>query len=522
MEKANTLPLEVGYQLVSEKGTERKTYRIEKMLGRGGFGITYLATAEELVGNIPQITHYTIKEFCTANVCLRQEDGSITVPDHEREDFENDKADFLREAKRLYEMHQEGIVPVNEVFEANGTAYYVMQYLGEMSLVKYVKENGGSLDEEEAKRIAIAVSNALDYIHKQKVTHLDVKPENIMMLKRRNGSITPVLIDFGLACHYKKNGSSTSKHSATGITEGYSPLEQYAGIEKFSPEADIYALGATLYFMLTGKAPLKAADMSAQYLFKTLPDGLADGTVEVLRKSMEKMAERRIKSIAEFQKIITQGEDVIEGGQVTVKRRPQKQKAVNGSTNLMKYGIIGLGAVVALLLILLLMQTCDGKEPSVKEPPVTPDTTATVATNGELNQVNSNLSNTPEQQSVQQQPASSQQADSPQQAAQSQINTTTSHSSSTSQGADQPSTSPAQKNHLDLGYAVWRGPVKNGKPHGDGVMTFKSSHRIDSRDPAGNIAESGDYVDGTYVNGHLDQGTWHKVSGGSEYLLIGQ
>lgn len=514
MEKNITRPLEAGYQLVSKKGTELKTYHIEKMLGRGGFGITYLATAEELVGNIPQTTLYTVKEFCT-NICTRQQDGSLIVPDHEKEDFESDKGDFLHEAKRLYGMHHEGIVPVNEVFEANGTAYYVMQYLGEKSLVKYVKENGGSLEEGEAKRIAVAISNALGYLHQQNVTHLDVKPENIMMLQRRNGSCTPVLIDFGLACHYKKNGNSTSKHSATGITEGYSPLEQYAGIEKFSPEADIYALGATLYFMLTGKAPLKAADMSAQHLFKTLPDGLADGTVEVLRKSMEKMAERRIKSIAEFQRIIGQDDEVEEGGQVTVKRRSPKQKAVNGSSNLMKYGVIGLGAVVAVLLVLLLIQTCDRKKTSVKEP-ATLDTTTVTTIHEESNQVNNNTSNTPEQQNVQQQSASSQQATQP------QTNTATSHSSSTNQGTDLPSTLPAQKNYLDLGYAVWRGPVINGKPHGDGVMTFKSSHRIDSRDPAGNIAESGDYIDGTYVNGHLDQGTWHKASGGSEYLLIGQ
>lgn len=516
MEKANTQPLESGYQLVNKTGAQQKIYHIEKMLGRGGFGITYLATAEELVGNIPQTTRYTIKEFCT-NICTRQQDGSIIVPDHDKEEFESDKGDFLHEAKRLYGMHHEGIVPVNEVFEANGTAYYVMQYLGEKSLVKYVKENGGSLEEDEAKRIAVAVSNALGYLHQQNVTHLDVKPENIMMLQRRNGSCTPVLIDFGLACHYKKNGNSTSKHSATGITEGYSPLEQYAGIEKFSPEADIYALGATLYFMLTGKAPLKAADMSAQYLFKTLPDGLADGTVEVLRKSMEKMAERRIKSITEFQRIIGQDDEVVEGGQVTVKRRSKNKKAVNGSSNLMKYGIIGLGVVVALLLVLLLMQTCGGKNSSVKEP-AAPDTTTVppTTTNGESNQANGNTPNTTEQPNVQQESASLQQATQP------STNTTTSNSSSTNQGTGQPSSSPVQKNHLDLGYAVWRGPVKNGMPHGDGVMTFKSSHRIDSRDPAGNIAESGDYVDGTYVNGHLDQGTWHKASGGSEYLLIGQ
>ena len=515
MEKTNTLPLEVGYQLVSEKGTERKTYHIEKMLGRGGFGITYLATAEEFVGNIPQTTRYTIKEFCTANVCLRQEDGSITVPDHEREEFESDKADFLREAKRLYEMHQEGIVPVNEVFEANGTAYYVMQYLGEMSLVKYVKENGGSLDEEEAKRIAIAVSNALDYIHKQKVTHLDVKPENIMMLKRRDGSTTPVLIDFGLACHYKKNGSSTSKHSATGITEGYSPLEQYAGIEKFSPEADIYALGATLYFMLTGKAPLKAADMTAQYLFKTLPDGLSDGIVEVLRKSMEKMAERRIKSIAEFQKIITQCDDVIEGGQVTVKRKVSN-KQTKTSGNYMKYGMIGLAVVIVVLLIILLTQNGGDKNPPAKEP-VTVDsiTSTTSATdeggNQQTSPVQADKNDTP------QQTETSQQANQPQKNPETQTSAPI-----TDQGSSQPASSSEEKNYLDLGYAVWRGPVKNGNPNGDGIMKFKSSHRIDSRDPAGNVAEAGDYIDGTYVNGHLDQGTWHKSSGGSEYLLIGQ
>ena len=515
MEKTNTLPLEVGYQLVSEKGTERKTYHIEKMLGRGGFGITYLATAEEFVGNIPQTTSYTIKEFCTANVCIRQEDGSITVPDHEREDFESDKADFLREAKRLYEMRQEGIVPVNEVFEANGTAYYVMQYLGEMSLVKYVKENGGNLDEEEAKRIAIAVSNALDYIHKQKVTHLDVKPENIMMLKRRNGSITPVLIDFGLACHYKKNGSSTSKHSATGITEGYSPLEQYAGIEKFSPEADIYALGATLYFMLTGKAPLKAADMSAQYLFKTLPDGLSDGTIEVLRKSMEKMAERRIKTIAEFQKIINQGDDVIEGGQVTVKRKVNSKQA-KSSGNFIKYGIIGVATILVVLLIILLTQNGGDNNSPAKEH-VTVDSMAVGTpvhdeggnqyTNGQADK-----NDTP------------QQAETSQQANQPQKNPEKTQTSApiTNQASSQPTSSTSQKNYLDLGYAVWNGPVKNGKPNGDGIMKFKSSHRIDSRDPSGNVAEAGDYIDGTYVNGHLDQGTWHKAGGGSEYLLIGQ
>ena len=512
----NTQPLEVGYQLVSKKGAAEKTYHIERMLGRGGFGITYLATAEELVGNIPQITRYTIKEFCLNEVCTRQKDGSITVQEQAKDEFESDKGDFLHEAERLYGMHQEGIVPVNEVFEANGTAYYVMQYLGEMSLVKYVKENGGSLDEDEAKRIAVAVSNALDYLHKQNVTHLDVKPENIMMLQRRDGRTTPVLIDFGLACHYKKNGTSTAKHSATGITEGYSPLEQYAGIDKFSPEADIYALGATLYFMLTGKAPLKAADMSAQHLFKTLPDGLSDGVVEVLRKSMEKMAERRIKSVAEFQKTIMQGDEVIEGGQVTVRRKVKKQDKDN--SGFIKYGVIGLGVIIVILLILLLMQMCGDKKTKDTEAVAVDTTATTVVATEDQNQTNMAPANTPEQ------PAAQQPSSSSSQTVQSPTNssTTTSSPSPANQNTHQESSQQSQNKTLNLGYAVWHGPVKNGKPNGDGVMRFNSSHRIDSRDPAGNMAEAGDYIDGTYVNGHLDQGTWHKSSGGTEYLVIGQ
>lgn len=520
MEKSMTQSLESGYQIASVKGGAQKSYNIEKMLGRGGFGITYLATAEEFVGNIPQITQYTIKEFCISDICIRQQDGSIIVPDRDQEDFDSSKSDFLHEAERLHAMHHEGIVPVNEVFEANGTAYYVMQYLGEKSLVKYVKEKGGCLSEDEAIHIAMSIGNALEYLHQQKVTHLDVKPENVMMLQRRNGRLLPVLIDFGLACHYKKNGSSTSKHSATGITDGYSPLEQYAGIERFSPEADIYALGATLYFMLTGKAPLKAADMSAQYLFKTLPDGLSDEVVETLRKSMEKMAERRIKSIAEFSKLLSKEDEVIEGGNVTLRRRTTStKKSTSSNRNMMKYGLIGMGVIIVLLFAILLIPSSKEKKGTVVQ---TDATDTTIIQQTEAGSQSTPNAQTPEkiennQESQVQTIQTSQTISS---SSQSASNNSANNNSTSSTG--QSTTENSQRNYLNLGYAIWRGPVKNGKPNGDGTMTFNSSHRIDSRDPAGNIAEAGDYISGTYVNGHLDQGTWHKSSGGSEFLMIGQ
>ena len=515
MEKTKTQPLEAGYQLVSAKGGKEKIYHIEQMLGRGGFGITYLATSEELVGNIPQPNSYTIKEFCISDVCIRQADGSLTVADHERGDFDSDKSDFLHEAQRLADMHYEGIVPVNEVFETNGTAYYVMQYLGDKSLVKYVKEQGGSLDEDEAVRIALAVAKALDYIHQQKVTHLDVKPENIMMFKRFKGGLVPVLIDFGLACHYKKNGTSTSKHSATGITDGYSPLEQYAGIERFSPEADVYALGATLFFMLTGKAPLKAADMSSQYLFKNLPDGLSDNVVDTLRKSMEKMAERRIKTMADFQRSLSQY-DIPEGeGHVTVKRE-HKQPQSASDKKWMRYGLIGLAAVVVALLVWKFAPT-PKPEP---EHAAIPDSTAAST----VQQTEGNSAATADIQDSQVNP--SKPSDESQSSGTQQSSPAAASTSATTTAPSTPSAATTaettSRRYLNLGYAEWRGPVRNGQPNGDGVMTFKSSHRIDSRDPSGNVAEAGDYIEGTYVNGHLDQGTWHKSSGGTEFLMIGQ
>ena len=502
--------LKQGYQLVNGQSKEQRVYHIERELGRGGFGITYLATSEEYVGNIPQTTRYTIKEFCMSDVCLRKPDGSIAVAERDQEEFSSSMGDFLHEAERLHKMKHEGIVPVKEVFEANGTAYYVMQYLGDQSLVKYVKENGGQLDEEEACRIATLVAKALDYLHQQNVTHLDVKPENIMMYQRRTGLPTPILIDFGLACHYKKKGGSTSKHSASGTTDGYSPLEQYAGITRFAPEADIYALGCTLYFMLTGKAPLTASEMSAQYLFQTLPDGLSNGTVDALRASMEKMAERRTKTIADFLRNLPDFDNgPIQGGNVTVKRGGSSggRKRTGGSDNKMKYALIGMGAVILILVLLLMMPSGKEKASTNQEDIAQVDGDSMVTTNNTSESTATGGGNTQQQENSNSQ----------------NTNQNGNNQNSTTSGS-QPEKQEVkpEPNYLNLGYAEWRGPVKNGKPNGDGIMRFKSSHRIDSRDPGENYAEAGDYIDGTYANGHLVDGTWHKAAGGSEYLMIGQ
>jgi hypothetical protein len=164
------------------------------------------------------------------------------------------------------------------------------------------------------------------------------------------------------------------------------------------------------------------------------------------------------------------------------------------------------------------MQMCGDKKTKDTEDVAVDTTATTVVATEDQNQTNMAPANTPEQ------PAAQQPSSSSSQTVQSPTNssTTTSSPSPANQNTHQESSQQSQNKTLNLGYAVWHGPVKNGKPNGDGVMRFNSSHRIDSRDPAGNMAEAGDYIDGTYVNGHLDQGTWHKSSGGTEYLVIGQ
>ena len=154
------------------------------------------------------------------------------------------------------------IVSVNEVFEANNTAYYVMEYIDGESLRSYVQRNG-PLGEAGLRRLLLPVMDAVEALHAERLTHLDIKPDNIMLARRKDGSIRPVLIDFGLAKHYGADGTPTSTVNTLGCSAGYSPMEQYMGIRTFSPTADVYALGATMLYCLTGETPCVANEITS-------------------------------------------------------------------------------------------------------------------------------------------------------------------------------------------------------------------------------------------------------------------
>lgn len=240
------------------------TYTIVSVLGAGGFGITYLASTTFTQGNIRIKGFVAIKEHFISDHCERvagsaQMTVAGTAKIHQL--VENSRKDFLAEARRLHQLgaDHDNIVCVNEVFEANGTAYYVMEYLDGQSLQQYIEANG-PLGSEAIRSLMTPIVDAAAYLHRNRFTHLDIKPANIMLAEGADGGVRPVLIDFGLSKHYDEHGKATSTVNTCGASDGYAPVEQYQGIRTFSPAADVYALGATMLACATGRRPSASAN----------------------------------------------------------------------------------------------------------------------------------------------------------------------------------------------------------------------------------------------------------------------
>ena len=225
------------------------------MLGEGGFGITYLGIQ---IGLERQIV---IKEFFMKDYCERDEFSNlIYVPTSGNRDFvARFKEKFLKEARHIAKLNHPNIVSIIDVFEENGTAYYAMEFAVGGSLADKV-EREGCLSEEVATRYILQVANALKYIHQRHMNHLDVKPGNIMLNENDN----VILIDFGLSKQYDVSTGHQTSTTPVGISHGYAPMEQYkeGGVAEFSPETDIYSLGATFYYLLTGVRPPGSLEIS--------------------------------------------------------------------------------------------------------------------------------------------------------------------------------------------------------------------------------------------------------------------
>lgn len=291
--------LPVGFKLVGGS----HNYIIEEVLGQGGFGITYKVKARIMAGNIAVTTHFAVKEFFPSGCWRTSGSTEMLYAPTTEEEVKSNLKDFVAEGRRLQRIcnMNANIVKVNEVFEANGTAYFVMEYLSGGDLRKMVKENGGGISEAALLSIITPVAQAIECLHQNDMLHLDIKPENIVMRQGDDGTPdVPVLIDFGIAVHFTSDGSPTTTRPSKGVTKGYSPVEQFAGISHFDPRIDIYALSATCYYLLTGKDPNSAFEITSSEISSNLNGKASERTVKNIIRGMSKNADERPTSISQF------------------------------------------------------------------------------------------------------------------------------------------------------------------------------------------------------------------------------
>ena len=492
-------------------------YTIVKQLGQGGFGITYLATTPTKVEGIVNgkkktmtvTANVVVKEFFLKDYCTREENDSVTVASKGMMEMVGKyREKFKKEAIKLSQMSHPNIVEVTDVIEdENNTSYYIMKYLSGGTLYQQVCSNAKALkplSEEDAVRYIKQVASALDYMHKKSMCHFDVKPNNIMLDEDGNA----VLIDFGLAKNYTKEGEQTST-LISGASVGYAPLEQAnANLETFSPQTDIYALGATLYFLLTGHAP-KAAAFNLSEVLPKGQCGISDNLWDVIKGSMQANPENRPQNIESFLRYLD-GKEVEEPDRgnetdVIIAKKDKKIRFLNKLLTFKKIKksqlIVGSLVLVLGLIIALIYQHLPEVQPDIKK--ISKIDSAEIVT-PELPPSNNNLNNKP-------------------------ITTTITISNYQS----------------PLGNCSYTGPVDgNGNPHGVGEASFSDGRlykgpfingifegkdaffRYDNGDTfqgefqnnrffSGKytIKSDGSYFVGSFKNGQPNKGQWYDKNG---------
>lgn len=270
-------------------------YRIVRFISSGGFGCTYEAEHVMLHKKVA-IKEFFVKDFCNRDETTSQVSVGITSKTALVDKL---KGKFIEEAQSLCTLDHSNIVHVSDVFEENGTAYYVMDYIKGPSLNDLVKRDG-SMDEQRAVGYIKQIAEALEYVHSRNRLHLDIKPGNIMVDENDKA----VLIDFGASKQYDEEGGENTS-TLLGKTPGYAPLEQMGNdVVKFLPSTDIYALGATLYKLLTGVTPPSASLLASGEELGDMPSTISASTRNAIIAAMQTNKMKRPQSVKDFLKLL--------------------------------------------------------------------------------------------------------------------------------------------------------------------------------------------------------------------------
>ena len=279
----------------------KERYKIEEVIGAGGFGITYLAWDPLLQ------SYVAIKEYYPSGIATRSADSSkVCVPvGQEQREYHRGRIRFLKEAQDVARFQSEpNIVSIYDYLEENDTAYMVMEYLHGCTLKQYIREHGGRLDTDHILHICLSVLDALAIVHKAGMIHRDISPENIFICE----DLTVKLIDFGAAKQVYLDGEQTM---SVVLKPGYAPPEQYAKKDKQGPWTDIYALGATLYFAATGEKPEESFGRVLEDTIKPVCEvnpEITRAMSQVIMRAMSVKIEDRYQTVEAMREALLAGE----------------------------------------------------------------------------------------------------------------------------------------------------------------------------------------------------------------------
>lgn len=282
------------------------TYQINKVVGSGGFGLTY----EGL--DLRTMTLVCIKELFISKLSVRNGDGSVVVtPGGEDKEFYLER--FQREAKTLATIQHDHVVSVKDMFEDNGTAYFVMEFVEGENLSQMVKRMGRPLDEGQFKHVFSQVLSAVKAVHAKNLVHRDIKPSNIML----EPGFRVKLIDFGAVKDSKLQAASG--HTVV-VTDGFAPIEQYSSQGQLGKSSDVYSIGASMLFAVTGQRPDPATARDGDPSLEVVKD---EKLRSLIGKLMEVNAEDRPQTIAQVEKLFNA---TFEGKQDPERTRIEKRK----------------------------------------------------------------------------------------------------------------------------------------------------------------------------------------------------
>ncbi len=321
-------------------------YLVGRVLGEGGFGITYIGWDLGLESAV------AIKEYFPGSQVHRTQRATVLAK-NDALTFKEGKERFLLEAQALAKLrHLGSIVQVYNVFPENGTAYIVMEYVEGTTLLNHLRRLGRPLTAEETFTILRPVMQVMAQVHDAGIVHRDISPDNIML--KADGSIK--LLDFGTA-RTVEDGQLTHSTQAV-LKNGFAPVEQYSAGRAIDQRADQYALCATVYYCLTGKVPMSAFD---RYLDQTpLPwsqiPGLTPGQVKALEKGTALKAEDRFPGLQELEQTL------FDEKKEAVPPAPPKPVAQPKIRRKFKMGLISATVVLVVVISILAFGGLSGKQ----------------------------------------------------------------------------------------------------------------------------------------------------------------